>query len=120
MASELHSSMAQYRESGWACLKRSSVITWERHDLNIQRLSDEPNCATFSLSGRVQTEDLVQLCLLLMRERSRIVLDLKGVTLVDGDVARFLAGCESGDCELRNCPPFVREWILRQERTEST
>jgi hypothetical protein len=46
-----------------------------------------------------------------------IALDLGEVTIVDVDIIRFLSACELGGTELRACPPYIREWILR-ERTE--
>jgi hypothetical protein len=43
---------------------------------------------------------------------SEIVLDLKEVRLVDRDVVKFLARCESQGAKLENCPLYVREWII--------
>lgn len=45
------------------------------------------------------------------------IMDLSEVTLVDLEVVRFLIRCEDEGIELVQCPPYVREWILR-ERTE--
>jgi hypothetical protein len=47
----------------------------------------------------------------------RILLDLGEVTLVDVEVVRFLGDCEDRGIVLVHCPPYVREWILR-ERAE--
>ena len=47
----------------------------------------------------------------------RKILDLNEVTLVDLGVVRFLICCEDEGVELVQCPPYVREWILR-ERAE--
>ena len=47
----------------------------------------------------------------------RKVLDLGEVTLVDIATVQFLIRCENEGIELAECPPYVREWILR-ERTE--
>jgi len=47
----------------------------------------------------------------------RKILDLSEVTLVDLAVVRFLISCEDEGVELVKCPPYVREWILR-ERAE--
>ena len=47
----------------------------------------------------------------------RLIQDLGEVTLVDLEVIRFLISCEDSGVELVQCPPYVREWILR-ERTE--
>ncbi len=43
-----------------------------------------------------------------------IILDLEEVTLVDLDIVQFLARCEAGGVELLHCPPYVREWISRE------
>jgi len=47
----------------------------------------------------------------------RKILDLSEVTLVDIEMVRFLIQCENEGVELVQCPPYVREWILR-ERAE--
>jgi len=39
-------------------------------------------------------------------------LDLREVKLADRDAVRFLARCEADGIQLKNCPPYVREWIL--------
>ena len=44
-------------------------------------------------------------------------MDLDEVTLVDVEVVRFLSECEDRGIVLVPCPPYVREWILR-ERAE--
>jgi hypothetical protein len=48
---------------------------------------------------------------------ARTILDLSEVTLVDIAVVRFLIRCEEEGIELVQCPPYVREWMLR-ERAE--
>jgi hypothetical protein len=45
------------------------------------------------------------------------VLDLAEVTLVDIAAVQFLVRCENEGVELVHCPPYVREWIIR-ERAE--
>lgn len=69
----------------------------------------------FSLSGRVGESDLGQLKQLLRAERDvqaqGVGIDLKEVRLVDREVVKFLAGCESAGMQLRNCPAYIREWI---------
>lgn len=69
----------------------------------------------FSLSGRVGESDLGQLKQLLLAERDvqaqGVGIDLKEVRLVDREVVKFLAGCESAGMQLRNCPAYIREWI---------
>lgn len=69
----------------------------------------------FSISGRVEESDLSQLEQLLNAEKESrakgIGIDLKEVRLVDRQVVKYLAGCESAGIQLRNCPAYIREWI---------
>ena len=48
----------------------------------------------------------------------RTVLDLDQVTLVDVEVVRFLGTCEQEGNALFHCPPYIREWIAREQRQE--
>jgi anti-anti-sigma regulatory factor len=70
----------------------------------------------FALSGRMDAENLAELKTLFDSENSgrRMTLDLKELTLVDQDAVRFLMRCEAGDIQLKNCPPYIREWITRE------
>lgn len=45
-------------------------------------------------------------------------LDLSEVTLVDLGVVQFLMSCENEGVEIVQCPPYVREWILRERAAE--
>jgi hypothetical protein len=80
------------------------------------RRSDDKGVATFALSGRIEEEDLSELQKLLGMEKgansaAAVVLDLADVRLVYREAVKFLATCEAGGIELRNCPSYVREWI---------
>ncbi len=66
------------------------------------------------LSGRIQSEHLEALKAQIRRNSTAIVLDLEDVTLVDLDAVRFLGGCEAEGIGLLHCPPYVRQWILRE------
>jgi len=72
--------------------------------------------AILRLSGRIQSEQLEELKKQ-MEGIPEVVVDLKDVKLVDRDVVRFLADCETNGTELRYCSPYIREWILK-ERTD--
>jgi hypothetical protein len=67
----------------------------------------------FTLSGRIETEDIEQLQQLLAVETSgqQLILDLKDVTLVNQDAVKFLGGCEADGIKLENCPLHIRKWI---------
>jgi hypothetical protein len=82
--------------------------------LKIQRKAN--GRVLFTLSGRIEAEDIDELRELLELEGagSHIALDLKDVTLVDRDAIKYLADCEADGTKLENCPPYVREWVGRE------
>ena len=67
----------------------------------------------FTLSGRIETEDIKQLQELLAVETpgQQLTLDLKDVTLVNQDAVKFLGRCEADGIKLENCPLHIRTWI---------
>ena len=67
------------------------------------------------VSGRLQAKHLDELKTQLEGTRSRIALDLNGVTLVDVEIVRFLNVCEKGGVELLNCWPYIQEWMFREK-----
>ena len=71
------------------------------------------------LSGRMDTENMGELETLVRKEAdgSRIVLDLRDLTLVDQDAVSFLKRCEADNITLKNCPAYIREWITRERKT---
>jgi hypothetical protein len=79
--------------------------------LRIQRPSNDR--VVFSLSGRIEIDDVAGLQRLLSLEAvgQEVALDLRDVTLVDRETVEFLARCEVERIELENCPAYIREWI---------
>ncbi len=69
---------------------------------------------TLTLSGRIQAEDLPELKRVMESYSKPVVLDLIGVKLVNRDAVRFLANLETDNATITNCPPYIREWILRE------
>jgi anti-anti-sigma regulatory factor len=84
--------------------------------LKIQRKGNGD--VVLTLSGRLDTDSLIELSAALDAEPAdrAVVLDLKNVVLVDRDTVRFLRVRERGGTTLRNCPPYIREWIAREEK----
>jgi anti-anti-sigma regulatory factor len=74
--------------------------------------------AVFTLSGRMDAENLAELETLVTSEAEgrRIILDLRDLILVDQEAVRFLKRCEADGMQLRNCPAYIREWITREGR----
>jgi hypothetical protein len=82
--------------------------------LRVQRFANGQ--VMFKLSGRIDTKHIAELESLLVSEGKdrRIVLDLKDITLVNGDAVSFLDRCETDSIMLKNCPAYIRVWITRQ------
>ena len=82
--------------------------------LKIQRKANGDIVLT--LSGRLEADSLSELSASLAAEQvgRTVVLDLKDVVLVDRDTVRFLRARERDGIALRNCPPYIREWIARE------
>ena len=79
---------------------------------------DTKRCVTkLRLSGRIQSDHIASVQSAMSDCCEQQILDLSEVTLVDVGVVRFLIGCENEGIKLAQCPPYIREWILR-ERTE--
>jgi hypothetical protein len=68
------------------------------------------------ISGRLAGENLGELKKLIGSEGGgrRIILDLRELTLVDHEAVGFLEECDSDGIMLRNCPPYIYEWIARR------
>ena len=80
--------------------------------LKIQRSAN--GRVVFTLSGRIEAEDVKELGQLLALEAAGqpLVLDLRDVTLVNQDAIKFLSSCEADSVKLENCPAYIREWIV--------
>lgn len=84
--------------------------------LRIEKDSD--GCVTtLRLSGRIESDHIASVRSAMNGAGTRKILDLSEVTLVDLVVVRFLISVEDEGTRLLHCPPWVREWMLR-ERVE--
>jgi hypothetical protein len=72
----------------------------------------------FTLSGRMQTEDIEQVQQVLVVETPGrpVMFDLRDVTLVNQDAVTFLADCEVKGIKLESCPLHIRNWIDQEKR----
>jgi hypothetical protein len=68
----------------------------------------------FTLSGRMEAEQVAELKELFDRDYRNIILDLWDLRLADRDAVRFLKGCEADGMKLENCPAYIREWMDRE------
>jgi anti-anti-sigma regulatory factor len=69
----------------------------------------------FTLSGRINAEQVAELKGLFDTDYRNIILDLRDVRLADRDAVKFLRGCEADGMKLENCQAYVREWIDSEE-----
>lgn len=69
------------------------------------------------LIGRVRSDCIEELRQRVQNQASLMVLDLAEVDLVDLQSVRFLRDCQDQKIQLRNCAPYILEWI-RRERFE--
>src|SRR5271169_6719429 len=81
--------------------------------------TDEGELVVLLVSGRIEQKHLSELREVLSAEvgSRNFILDMREVRLVDQDAIAFLSRCEAGGAKLRNCPPYIREWIERDRET---
>jgi len=84
--------------------------------LRIEKLAGEHG-TTLKLIGRIQAEHLAELRGQIAASATAIALELSEVSLVDADAVRFLGNCESEGIQLLNCTAYIREWIVREQRS---
>ncbi len=87
--------------------------------LKIQRSANGK--VVFTLSGRIEAEDVAELQRLLdlEGEDQNLTLDLQDVTLLDRDAVKFLARREADGIQLENCPAYIREWMEQETGRKS-
>jgi hypothetical protein len=79
----------------------------------IDRLPAEGDFVVLRISGRITQDDIPVLRAAIHQERGALAIDLTEVGLVDRDTVNLLAFSEGRGIELRNCPPYIREWVDR-------
>ena len=69
------------------------------------------------ISGWLTAEDL-DVVRTEMDRRCVVAIALAEVELIDREAVKFMAQVEAQGTELKNCPAYIREWIVK-ERTNS-
>lgn len=84
--------------------------------LRIERTAN--GLVVFTLSGRMQTEEIEEFQRLLLAESpgQALMFNLRDVTLVNRDSITFLAECEAHGIRLEGCPLYIRNWIDQEKR----
>ena len=66
------------------------------------------------LSGEFRSEQLDQVKAEIELCKSRAVLDLEELNLVDVEAVRFLNVCKAKGISVLHCSPYISEWMLRE------
>ena len=82
----------------------------------IDRLDAEGDLVVLRVSGRITQDDVEVLRAAIDQERGAIAIDLAEVAVVDRSAVNLLAFSEARGVELRNCPPYIQEWIAREQQ----
>ncbi|HTZ95352.1 MAG TPA: hypothetical protein VMB18_03070 [Terriglobales bacterium] len=80
----------------------------------IERVVVDHGPVLLHVSGQIIGQDVDLLRNLLEEETSAPILDLNDLVLVDREAVKLLAVRESTGVQLRNCPPYIREWITKE------
>jgi len=86
----------------------------------IDRVVTAENLVALFISGRITGEHVDILRGVLEQESGGFAIDLKNVLLVDREAVKLLALSEANGTELRNCPPYIREWVARERAQTNT
>ena len=81
--------------------------------LRIEKDSDGQR-TTIRLIGRMQREHIEELKAQIKAGGPSVTLDLNEVSLVDLDVIRFLATCQTEAISLVHCPRYICNWIAKE------
>jgi hypothetical protein len=97
--------------------KKNSLVRSLKMSCRIDRVVGGDDVLALCISGRITKQDADTLRNVIEDEARVVAIDLKNVDLVDREAVKFLAQRELNGTVLRNCSPYIREWITR-ERTE--
>ena len=81
--------------------------------LRIEKDSDGQR-TTIRLIGRVRREHIEELKAQIKAGGTSVTLDLNEVSLVDLDVIRFLAACQTEGISIVHCSRYIKNWIAKE------
>jgi hypothetical protein len=86
----------------------------------IDRVVGGDNLIVLCITGKLTGEHVDTLRNALRQEAGALAIDLKNVSLVAREAVKLLARRETNGTELRNCPPYIREWVTRERAERKT
>jgi len=81
--------------------------------LRIEKASDGQT-TTLRLIGRMRREHIEELKAQIKAGGTSVTLDLNEVSLVDLEVIRFLATCQTEAVSLVHCSRYIQNWITKE------
>jgi hypothetical protein len=84
----------------------------------IDRLVNDSGQVALRISGQITGDDVDVLRAAIDQERAAVAIDLEEVGVIDRAAVSLLTLGEERGLALRNCPPYIREWVDR-ERAQS-
>ena len=81
--------------------------------LRIEKDSDG-RTTTLRLIGRMRREHMEELKAQIKAGGASVTLDLNEISLVDLDVIRFLATCQTDGVSLVHCSRYIKNWIAKE------
>jgi len=81
--------------------------------LRIEKDSDGQT-TTLRLIGRMRREHIEELKAQIKAGGTSVALDLNEVSLVDLDVIRFLAKCQTEGISLVHCSRYIKNWVAKE------
>jgi hypothetical protein len=85
--------------------------------LRIEKDSDGQG-TTLRLIGRMRRQHIEELKAQIKAAGTNVTLDLNEVSLVDLDVIRFLATCQTEGISLVHCSRYINNWITKERFRE--
>ncbi len=85
--------------------------------LRIDKDSDGQT-TTLRLIGRIRREHIEELKAQIKAGGTSVTLDLNEVSLVDLEVIRFLATCQTEGISLVHCSRYINNWITKERFRE--
>jgi hypothetical protein len=89
--------------------------TWEKTNVTLRIEKDsDGQTTTLRLIGRMRREHIEELKAQIKAGGTNVTLDLNEVSLVDLDVIRFLATCQTEGISIVHCSRYINNWIAKE------
>jgi hypothetical protein len=86
----------------------------------IDRIVTRGHGVVLRISGRITGEDVDTVRAALKQEHEIVAIDLEEVLLVGGEAVKLLARSQVDGIQLKNAPPYIREWVVRERAQMDT